>query len=457
VSEALRALLHRPGLAARRNLKRELRVKLRSLFLALSSSLLFSGCPTNTYPAGEKDAYPLTDYQVFYDAAGAGKSEHDKAETIRNQLANPDTKPDQLGGLRDQLREQSKKEKDEQDGIDKLRPIVRRVLAKLFGSPEHPSSPIVANSIDIGPCFDPHGDDSAEEPGSGLDTGRKLYKQHCMHCHGFYGMGDGPTANFLLPKPRDFHYGKVKFTSTKGGMRPVHDDLVRTIAQGIQGTMMPAFGPAEGIPRIGIFAGHAGPAGFDVDAVATYVEVLLMRGAVEAQLAAKWADDGDITKDSAQDAVNVVLQQFKDAAAAVVMAETPRPADFEASAAKGAKLFGYHAANVDELKAAKAGCAACHGTNGLGMDSAPAEIGAKSSEDAQKTLLQPNDFKLPSMPMNLTFGVYRGGRRPIDLYRRFDAGIKGTPMPGQHGNLTSEEIWNVVDFVYKLGLPKPVE
>ena len=31
-------------------------------------------------------------------------------------------------------------------------------------------------------------------------------------------------------------------------------------------------------------------------------------------------------------------------------------------------------------------------------------------------------------PRNLRQGIYRGGRAPYDLYRRFYAGINGTPM-----------------------------
>jgi mono/diheme cytochrome c family protein len=422
-----------------------LRVKLRSLAsLGLAAALFTTGCPENTYPAGEKDAYPLTEYKVFY-AASKGQSEHDKAETLRKQLADPNLPAEQRQQAITQLGDQAKKEKDEQDQLDKLRPIVRSILAILFGSPEHPSRPVSTATVSIKTAFDP-GVASVEEPSSPLDLGRRLYKQHCMHCHGFYGFGDGPTANFLLPKPRDFRFGKVKFTSTKGGMRAVHDDLVRTVAQGVQGTMMPAFGPTDGVPRIGIFAGTAGPPGFDVDAVASYIEVLLMRGSIEQQLAAKWADDGELNADNAQGSVDQILKEWKDATDGVVASETPRVTDIEKSVRNGEILFGALPNDKDKPGFGKAGCVKCHGFHGLGVD---------SPKEDQAMPDQPNDYGLPSLPMNLTLGIYRGGRRPIDLYRRLDAGIKGTPMPGQHGNLTSDEIWNVVDYVYQLGMPKP--
>ena len=46
----------------------------------------------------------------------------------------------------------------------------------------------------------------------------------------------------------------------------------------------------------------------------------------------------------------------------------------------------------------------------------------------------------PIKPRDLTSGVYRGGRRPLDIYRRIHAGIKGTPMPPFGAALKEEEI-----------------
>ena len=44
--------------------------------------------------------------------------------------------------------------------------------------------------------------------------GYALYRMHCLHCHGVSGAGDGPTAPFLYPRPRDYRKGLFKFTST---------------------------------------------------------------------------------------------------------------------------------------------------------------------------------------------------------------------------------------------------
>ena len=53
--------------------------------------------------------------------------------------------------------------------------------------------------------------------------------------------------------------------------------------------------------------------------------------------------------------------------------------------------------------------------------------------------------------------MFRGGRRPLDLYRRIHQGIAGTPMPaggpaapGAQGTLTEQEMWQIVDYVRSL-------
>ena len=64
-------------------------------------------------------------------------------------------------------------------------------------------------------------------------------------------------------------------------------------------------------------------------------------------------------------------------------------------------------------------------------------------------------------PRDLTKGQYRGGRRPLDLYRRMFAGIKGTPMPAFGTVLKDEEIWDLVNYVMNIPFepssPSPVK
>jgi mono/diheme cytochrome c family protein len=59
-------------------------------------------------------------------------------------------------------------------------------------------------------------------------------------------------------------------------------------------------------------------------------------------------------------------------------------------------------------------------------------------------------------------GIYRGGRRPVDIYWRVYNGIEGTPMPGLGANvlqegdppdpnkLTKEDLWHLIRYVRHL-------
>ncbi len=74
------------------------------------------------------------------------------------------------------------------------------------------------------------------------DEGTAVYDKYCSQCHGDQGAGDGPAADFVDPKPRDFTTGVFKFRSTQSGQLPQEEDLIRVVRDGIPGTSMPAFG-----------------------------------------------------------------------------------------------------------------------------------------------------------------------------------------------------------------------
>jgi len=73
-----------------------------------------------------------------------------------------------------------------------------------------------------------------------LALGRDVYSRRCVGCHGVKGDGNGPSARFLDPKPRDFTKGIFKFRSTPGkDSLPTDADLYITISHGLWGTAMP--------------------------------------------------------------------------------------------------------------------------------------------------------------------------------------------------------------------------
>jgi len=125
-----------------------------------------------------------------------------------------------------------------------------------------------------------------------------------------------------------------------------------------------------------------------------------------------------------------------------------------ASVAKGRALFYGKRAN----------CFSCHGETAIG-DGQTTEFDdwgklVKEFEDSHPDIDLSKFGLLPPRPIrprNLRAGVYRGGRRPLDLYWRIYTGINGTPMPaigpatpGGKGVLTSEEIWHLVDYLREL-------
>ncbi len=324
---------------------------------------------------------------------------------------------------------------------EKLQQIVDATTA-LFGTPDEPFV-FEETELDIALLRRAAGPVSSDEHGNP----RGLYREHCAHCHGVTGDGAGPTALFLNPYPRDFRPGVFKFTSTHQGGKPTDEDLRRTMVRGIPGTAMPSFAllPEE-----------------DLDALIEYVKYLSMRGESEQLIFPLVIDDEeeldeDILLEEVLEPV-VGLWQSSTLPQFVVVPEEPRPSDRAASIAAGRELFQ-----------GERGCAKCHGPTGLGD-------GTERNYDMwnnKKLNLDREDvaarWSLPLQelrPRNLRHGVYRGGRRPLDIYRRIYAGVKGTPMPaagppyGQPArsdampegskNLSSAQIWNLVDYVLSL-------
>ncbi|PYM79568.1 MAG: hypothetical protein DME09_21065, partial [Candidatus Rokuibacteriota bacterium] len=85
------------------------------------------------------------------------------------------------------------------------------------------------------------------------NRGRDLYDRRCAPCHGVKGDGNGPAAELLDPRPRDFTTGvfKIRTTSTKA---PSDQDLLAVITDGMPGTYMPAWGELSETDRRNVVA-----------------------------------------------------------------------------------------------------------------------------------------------------------------------------------------------------------
>ena len=75
-----------------------------------------------------------------------------------------------------------------------------------------------------------------------VTLGKSVYERRCIGCHGVKGNGNGPSAVFLDPRPRDFTRGIFKFRSTPGkDSLPTDADLFITVTHGLWGTAMPTW------------------------------------------------------------------------------------------------------------------------------------------------------------------------------------------------------------------------
>ena len=307
-------------------------------------------------------------------------------------------------------------------------------LVALFGTPDNPTVPA---GVDLG--LNPARLKIAAGPVWSDKEGQQggLYRQHCVHCHGITGDAQGPTARFLNPYPRDYRTGSFKFKSTELDAKPTDADLHRILDEGIAGTSMPSFRLLPEPERI---------------ALVEYVKYLSIRGEVERMLigeAAQLSEGEAFPLDPAflLETVNLVQSSWAEAPTRVI--SPPPPAaelDIAGSIERGRALF------MDEKKG---NCKKCHGVLAIGdgttddydeWNKAIVELAKTDPESAELYGLPPRNI----LPRNLRQGVFRFGRRPLDIYRRVHAGIRGTPMPGASQTLKPEEIWDIVNYVRSL-------
>jgi mono/diheme cytochrome c family protein len=316
----------------------------------------------------------------------------------------------------------------------------------MFADPGLPQLPAAGDRVAIG-------------PGEVLKQGRMLYAEHCVHCHGVSGDAHGPTAPYLNPKPRDFRRGIFKFTTTVASSRAARTDLSRTIDEGIPGTYMPSFKlltPDEN------------------KILVEYILWLALRGEVEYQLTSQLKNDysteafADRVKggESAAD----IRKEFLDAVNGTEMAETlagivDSAAERWVAAQEESSLVAptvkHTPPTPESIARGRAlylskdlNCIACHGESGLGDGPQTYSITKNSAGQDNPTPGLYDEWGNLVTPRNLSTGIYRGGRRPIDLFSRLHGGIKGTPMPAFGGKKTDAELWDVVNYILSVPFEK---
>jgi mono/diheme cytochrome c family protein len=365
---------------------------------------------------------------------------------------------------------------------------VATILEAMFGTPDDPVA-LPETGLDEGRLR------LAAGPVRSDIVGRKngLYREHCVHCHGITGDGMGPTAAFLNPYPRDYRPGKFKFKSTWRDAKPTHADLVKVLHDGIAGSSMPSFALLSPL---------------EVDALAEYVRYLSIRGETELALFTYVEQEleADATLPEGRDfLVDEILmpvvekwRAVEEPDAQIPVADLPEGVDFSLAATAPGNRESIEKGRV--LFHGTGGCVKCHGVTALGdgqandyddwnkavvetgkeVASSLVQVGETSTRDmsaedradhrarlqwlgAMERVLEGDALRPRTIPpRNLRLGIYRGGRRPLDVYRRLYTGINGAPMPGVgpagpdgKGTVPSEDIWHIVNYV--LSLPYDVD
>lgn len=209
--------------------------------------------------------------------------------------------------------------------------------------------------------------------------GKVIFEEKCAGCHGIYGNGRltsdvGTSTNFntayhfLNPQPRDFTTAAFKSRTTPSGALPTDEDIFRTITRGVRrGQVMPAWGNAAD--------GHILPEQDRWDLV-DYVKTFSPRFKTE----------------PVPDPIQIPVPPFpsvKEAPAALIQ--------------EGRMVYR-------TLQ-----CWSCHGNAGKGD--------GPSANDLV------DDWETPIRPFDFSTGAFKFGDSPADVYRTFNTGLNGTPMP----------------------------
>jgi DMSO reductase family type II enzyme heme b subunit len=273
------------------------------------------------------------------------------------------------------------------------------------------SAGIVAFAEEAMPEGFKKGELAAEPAADMIEAGKRVYFTKCVWCHGVDGAGDGPGADRLWPRPRNFNQGTFKIRHTASGELPLFDarkpipgqnDLFETVTHGLPGSAMPSW---EGI--------------------LTEEQRLQVLSFVTTQL----VKDRKFTDKQSESQTVLQLADLKPKAAT------------EESKKRGSEL-------IVEKK-----CVECHGVEGRG------DGNAFNLKDDWGFPIQPADWH--------KCWNFRGSRQDPynvrNIFRTFSTGVNGTPMPSFADNTTVDERWDIAHFVNSLcerdldGNPLPID
>ena len=234
-----------------------------------------------------------------------------------------------------------------------------------------------------------------------LEKGKKVYFKRCVWCHGVEGGGDGPSADRLFTRPRNFIQGTFKIRTTDSGELPMEADLIKTVKNGLAGSAMPAWGE---------FLSND-----EIVAVVNFVKTLVQDR------------DFNDTEDE-----EVFVQDF----------------GTNPWGTTGPYHLGIPQADIDAGKAifTKNKCFECHGGEGRG--------------DGNPTMKDDWGFPIVAADWQQCWN-FRGSRResfdPFNVVRTVSTGLNGTPMPNFKDQIPVEGRWQLAAFVNSLCPRKKID
>lgn len=248
-------------------------------------------------------------------------------------------------------------------------------------------------------------------------TGKDLYKQRCEVCHGEQGAGDGPAAEFMYPKPRDFTLALFKYKTSPGTTLPRDEDVFNIIKFGLTGTGMPAWKSLLSDKQI--------------NSLIPVIKAF--------DITAAWAPE-EAEDDAFDEGGRYLKTDFR-----IITEKEPidgRVPFSQESAEKGKPIF-------EDV------CAKCHGKEGRGNITS-----GKKLEDDWENRLWPRDLTKPwTWRISEVAGDDDQARDETikNIYQRLSIGLPGTPMPShratEEGNkdpIALEDRWHVANYVYTL-------
>jgi DMSO reductase family type II enzyme heme b subunit len=247
--------------------------------------------------------------------------------------------------------------------------------------------------------------------------GQELYRFRCQVCHGEQGMGDGPAAQFMDPRPRDFSLSLYKYKSSPGTLPPRDEDLFDSIKWGLPGSAMPGWESLLSDEQIRSLVPVL--KGFDIAGI----------WAPEDADEAAFDEEGRYT---GKDFIRIATQEPLDG-------QVPYS---EVSQARGREVY-------------EKNCRECHGEAGRGNI-----LSGKKLADDWGQRIWPRDLTRPSSwrSQRVVEGRQPGRDEVIQaIYNLISHGIPGTPMPAHRAMeaenpdpVSREDRWHTANYVYSL-------